>query len=119
MENVVRPRRVGPHKDNRSGYKGVHWCESERRWLADIRTGNRQTRIGRFDTAEEAALAYDAFVINSLPPGSYTNLIPWADDDWTEHAAFMRLMKETNREEQKAIAYLLIQIRRQIGQAAV
>jgi hypothetical protein len=41
-----------------SGYKGViRW---RGRWQATVRFANRVERIGTFDTAEEAARAYDA-----------------------------------------------------------
>lgn len=47
-------------KSNRSGIKGVWWDRRRNRWIASISVKNRNTRIGAFHTAEEAAAAYQA-----------------------------------------------------------
>ncbi len=54
MQNAV------PHRDNHSGYKGVHFDNIKNRWQASIKINGRQTALGRFNTPEEAARAYDA-----------------------------------------------------------
>lgn len=54
--NSVLPRH------NKSGFRGVCLEKSSKKWCAFIRTADvnrKQTRIGRFKTAEEAARAYD------------------------------------------------------------
>lgn len=45
--------------DNRSGFKGVRWEQRRRRWRAEIRLAGRSRWLGYFDTAEDAARAYD------------------------------------------------------------
>lgn len=45
-------------KDNTSGYKGVHWHPSNKKWIAVIGKGP-QKHIGSYDSPEEAARAYD------------------------------------------------------------
>jgi hypothetical protein len=46
-------------RDNsRSGFKGVTWKASERRWRARITWNGQQHFLGYFDTAEAAAAAY-------------------------------------------------------------
>jgi hypothetical protein len=44
---------------NTSGYKGVYWRKSKRRWLAHIKLDGVDRYIGYFHTAEDAAHAYD------------------------------------------------------------
>lgn len=39
-------RNIGPHKDGRSGHKGVHWQAGK--WTARIRVNDREKYLGRF-----------------------------------------------------------------------
>ena len=51
-----RNRRL--NRDNKSGYTGVHWHSSVKRWVAKICVAGRFIHLGVFSTAEEAAIAY-------------------------------------------------------------
>lgn len=55
-ENLLNKKK---HANNTSGYKGVSWDKSKRRWQATIRFKGKMEQIGRFNTLEEAARAYD------------------------------------------------------------
>ncbi len=52
-----------PSKKTASGYKGVRRNGSDNCWQAKINIDKKQTYIGSFATAEEAALAYDKVAI--------------------------------------------------------
>lgn len=49
-----------PHNRNKSGYKGVYSPRRGDRWRAGIWAEGRSRLLGYFDTAKDAALAYDA-----------------------------------------------------------
>lgn len=49
-------RRVG--LNNTSGFKGVHFHKSEKKWRAVIYHHKKQIELGHFDTPEEAAYFY-------------------------------------------------------------
>jgi hypothetical protein len=44
-------------RSNKSGYRGV--CKQHKKWKANIANNNEKYHLGSFDTAEEAAHAYD------------------------------------------------------------
>jgi hypothetical protein len=46
--------------DNTSGFKGVTWHKSNKKWVAQIKVASRKKHIGLYPTPQEAALAYDA-----------------------------------------------------------
>lgn len=50
---------LGRSKVNRSGFKGVYWHQGDAKWMARIRQNGKTTYIGSYDTAEEAARAYE------------------------------------------------------------
>lgn len=46
-------------KNNKSGYKGVHWVNKRGKWRAEIKCGVIRKTIGQYSTKEEAAIAYN------------------------------------------------------------
>jgi AP2 domain/HNH endonuclease len=59
-------------RTNKSGYKGVYWLEPNQKWRAYIRVNGRAVHLGLFDTAHEAAVAYNAAA--SVAFGSFASL---------------------------------------------
>lgn len=47
---------IGPMKHK---YKGITFCKATRKWRAQLSTKNFHNCLGRYDTMEEAALAYN------------------------------------------------------------
>jgi hypothetical protein len=60
-------------RNNTSGYKGVSWDRQRSKWRASIKVGRTRHTIGRFDTAEDAAAAYDAKVREVASEFGFTN----------------------------------------------
>lgn len=50
----------GKNRNNKSGFKGVHWHPECRKWRAVIRYNGEQYRLGLFSKAEDAHAAYCA-----------------------------------------------------------
>ena len=50
---------VGLRSDNTSGVKGVTWAKTRKKWEAKIHRQGKTYMLGRFDTKEEAAAAYE------------------------------------------------------------
>ena len=48
-----------PHRSKMSKYKGVSWLKRRKKWRASIGLDGKKKSLARFDTEEEAALAYD------------------------------------------------------------
>jgi len=51
--------------NNNSGYRGVSWYNRNKRWRAVIGVNNKQIYIGLYTVKEEAAAAYNNYVINN------------------------------------------------------
>lgn len=51
-------RNRGMNKNNRSGYKGVHWHRGNKKWRAVIGFEGKRLLLGYFDDPEEAHRAY-------------------------------------------------------------
>lgn len=49
----------GPQNNNSSGYKGVIYDKSRSKWRAEICVDKKRKYLGRFETAEAAACAYN------------------------------------------------------------
>ena len=48
--------------DNKSGYKNVGWSKSKGKYRARVSEGGKDVNLGRFVTADEAALAVARYV---------------------------------------------------------
>jgi hypothetical protein len=55
---IENSQNVGKSKNNTSGFLGVSWKKSNRKWVAQIMYNGKKTHLGLFDTAEEAHDAY-------------------------------------------------------------
>ena len=49
----------GKQRNNKSGYKGVYFDKSTGRWVANIMVQKRTIYLGRYNTPEDAARAYN------------------------------------------------------------
>jgi HNH endonuclease len=54
LANISKPRH------NTSGFKGVSWDKSKRKWKASIKVGRQTIHLGRFDDIHEAHKVYCA-----------------------------------------------------------
>jgi hypothetical protein len=54
-ENI---RNRGAFKNNKSGFKGVHYVKHAKKWLATIQCDGKKEHLGYFDSRLEAYVAY-------------------------------------------------------------
>lgn len=64
------------YRTNKSGYRGVSWDSSKGAWQAGIKIDNRMFNLGRYQTAEEAALAYNRRALAVRGPEARLNVLP-------------------------------------------
>lgn len=48
-----------PQPNNKSGFKGVSFSKAMKKWSAEMQVDGKRCRLGYFDSAENAAVAYD------------------------------------------------------------
>ena len=62
-----------PRRRGRSKYRGVIWFKRDSNWQAGARFKDHQYHLGYFDNEEDAAKAYDKFVIDHYDEYAYLN----------------------------------------------
>lgn len=50
-------------KNNTSGYRGVSYNKNKKKWTARLSVNKSRIEIGLFETAEEAAIAYNDYIV--------------------------------------------------------
>ena len=67
------------YSSNTVGYRGV--CKSGKKFLSKIKIGGTITHLGNYETAKEAAVAYDRAVLKASRSSSYhsTSLLNFPD----------------------------------------
>ena len=68
--------------DTSSRFKGVHRVRGKEKWHAHIKIGGLKIHIGSYDDEIEAALCYDAYVVELFKSFAKTNTY----DDKSEHS---------------------------------
>ena len=71
VPKIYKPKNNGLRSNNTIGYVGVY--KKKNRFRAEITIGGKKQHIGTFDTAKEAAIAFDFAAIEAKRPKSSLN----------------------------------------------
>lgn len=55
--------RAHKNVNNKSGFRGVHWCNTQHKWRAKINIDGKRVSLKYWDTATDAAKAYNQAAI--------------------------------------------------------
>ena len=66
---------VALKSNNTSGYRGVTWDASKKRWKAQIGVGGKVVNLGKFREKDEAARAYNSAARYYLGEAAELNFI--------------------------------------------
>jgi hypothetical protein len=64
-----------------SKYKGIYWHNRNKKWVAQIKSGNNRIHIGCFENEKDAARAYNEKAIELFGEFAYLNYITEEDDE--------------------------------------
>jgi hypothetical protein len=73
--------RKGLDRNNKSGYRGVHWDKRDRKWLAHTRLKGKLYHLGSFDDVHEAGRAASEFRAKHMPFSSDAAVARHRTDD--------------------------------------
>ena len=51
--------------NNKSGYRGVSWHKTNRRWVTTIKVNSKSVHLGSFSNPIDGAKAYDKYIIDN------------------------------------------------------
>lgn len=73
LRPCTRTQNLANAGPKRGKYKGVSFCKQTGRWVAQIGFEYQNIKIGRFDTPEEAALAYNVRAVQYFGEFAFQN----------------------------------------------
>lgn len=63
------------YKNNKSGFKGVHFRKDTRKWQAQIVIAGKKTGLGQYETPEEANAAYSVAALQCAGEFAYSGKV--------------------------------------------
>lgn len=74
-----------PRSNNKSGFKGVSWNATAKKWMAVIQFNGEHTYLGIFSDPKDAARAYDAAALKSYGEFAWLNFPEEVPLGWNVH----------------------------------
>jgi hypothetical protein len=69
----LKVRTIGSRTGSTSRYKGVSWCQTRKKWQAQIFANGKSFKLGRYTSENEAARAYNRKALELFGPDAYLN----------------------------------------------
>ena len=76
VTRTIQSRNQRMQKNNKSGFRGVHFNKKSGKYVARISVNNKRKLLGYFQTAVEGAIAYNNYIIENNLEGFILNEIP-------------------------------------------
>ena len=71
----INNRNTTKKKNCSSIYKGVSWYKQDKKWEANINIDRKKIHLGRYNTEDEAGIAYNEYITNNQLEGFVLNEI--------------------------------------------
>lgn len=110
-ENLLKVKRATGnvrgrgHRNSTSKYKGVSFDKQTSRWVAQIQYKGKTKKIGRFDTEEEAALAYNSYATETFGKLAFLNVIGESNNATEVKISKTKVYRSKNKNGYRGIVY--------------
>ena len=109
----ISARKAKSKRDSLSKYKGVSWENYTKKWRAKLTVNGQTISIGRFNSEDEAALAYNETVVRILGVQAHLNII--GEDNRADTLILPKVLNKRNPNISKTSTYRGVGVKKSTG----